>query len=243
MARMIEVGGRWHLFLHIPRTGGTWVEAAIDEIGIPRRRMTRLPSWIPKKHALLSHYLPADLASMESSFAFVRHPVAYYESVWKWLDRSPKGLRMRKSWTWHPFLPASRQFEECRGGDFNDWVFLMLQKEPMWVTRLVRSYVGPEGGEFCSFIGRAESLEDDFLSAIRSFGFPIGEDDVSRVRFLGPRNGIPMQVEWSKDLKEKVLESERIVIRRFYGRETVGRRFYAGMAEKEAEGLAAGGRS
>ena len=202
------------LFQHIPRTGGSWVEKAIDLCGVARIGwLEKQPPWIPRKHALLSHYYHKPMAEVEFVFAFVRHPIPYYESVWKWLGKNGGTKIMRPAWTWHPHATAARWYQP----DFDDWLYLMLEKEPLWYTRLIEQYVGPRGGEYCNFIGRTEHLLGDFCQVMNSLGYveqvEHNQDGLSK---MGRRNVINQDIEWSPDLKAKMLETEQIVIERFY---------------------------
>jgi len=200
------------LFQHIPRTGGSWVEKAIDLCKIHRVGwLEKQPPWLPRKHALLNHYYREQMAEVKFVFAFVRHPVAYYESVWKWLGKHGGDNIMRPAWSWHPHQTASRWYQP----DFDDWVFLMLENEPLWYTRLIEQYVGPRGGEFCNFIGRTEHLLEDFYEAMSSIGYDI-EIHRSGLAALGKRNAIDQTIQWSDDLQTRVLKTEWAMIERFY---------------------------
>ena len=222
MARLIQGG---ILFQHIPRTGGTWTEAAIARGNIPSSSwLMKQAKHLPKKHALLSHYNRNQLHQIRRVFTFVRHPIAYYESTWKWMRIHGTNVN-RFDRTWHPFLSAAVQYRES-GGGFDDWVFLMLSREPLWFTRLIEQYVGPKGGEFCNFIGRTESLNADFIKAMEHFKIPLDDEKKTAIRALQQENDIRYEVQWSGDLMSKMLESEQSVVDRFYGEETLNRRVY-----------------
>ncbi len=116
---------------------------------------------------------------------------------------------------WHPQQSAARLF--CP--DFNVWVARMLKEEPLWYTRLAELYLGPEGAEFCRFIGRTETLADDFVEIMQKLGYVweirrYGK----RVMKLGKVHRTKKRIpEWDADLKTGVLETERKIIQRFYG--------------------------
>ena len=66
------------LFVHIPKTGGVWVEEALPACGIATAcpLTTGGVSW--------RHPLPADIrGSFDFTFTFVRHPISWYESWWR----------------------------------------------------------------------------------------------------------------------------------------------------------------
>ncbi len=223
------------LIQHIPRTGGSWIEAAIRVLGIACHRWVgREPPWIPSKHALLAQYKPRTcLSSVQSIAVFVRHPLPYYESVWKWISVSN---RMRKQWTWHPHLQAIKVHSRTVG--FDEWVSSMLDLHPLWYTRLVEQYVGPSGGEFCDWIGRTETLSTDFLQLLSDFGYDLLDEKRTEIVNIPKSNTRSQTVEWDDDLRGRVLITERDVIERFYQPDVFGRRHYASMAERQTEKVA-----
>jgi hypothetical protein len=145
--------------------------------------------------------------------AFVRHPKSYYESVWKFIASrgNAKRLYLIRHWRWHPHRVAARLYEP----DFNDWVARMLDERPCWVTRLYEQYVGPEGGEFVDFIGRTETLENDFIKLMKGLGYP-ANGWKERLQTLGRRNAVPRKIEWDEGLLQRMLTTERLVINCFY---------------------------
>ena len=68
------------LFVHVPKTGGTWVRAAIAAAGIDAHE-----SGPPETHDHFGVFdLPADLLAGRFTFGFVRHPVDWLKSRWAW---------------------------------------------------------------------------------------------------------------------------------------------------------------
>ena len=214
------------LFLHIPRTGGTWVKKAINLLEIPVTNYNvRFQIYIAKKHGLLAHIRRPFRARIDSTFCFVRHPITFYESVWKYIittDYNGKRyIKLSNKWRWHPLTKAVEQYKQLANDkrnkeiDFNDWVTLMLCNEPMWCTRLMEQYIGPEGGEFCKFIGRTETLSNDFVEALNFFRIKTNVD-LSVLNTLKKQNTREGVIRWDEDVKSFVLDTERLFIRRFY---------------------------
>lgn len=233
MARLLRKHGV--LYQHIPRTGGSWIEQAIHATGVDVARwIQKSPAWLPHKHSLLSHYYTDSMPQVRFVWTVIRHPIAYYESVWKWMRQRTRLRQVIRRWDWHPHAAAAKWTQP----DFDDWVFLMLKHEPMWYTRLIEQYVGPAGGEFVDFIGRTETLLPDFVAAMVAFGY--GEELAEAresIEAIGRPNAIDRSIEWSPELKAEVLESERLVIDRFYSKNE-GRKFYAKLVPKNAAKLA-----
>ena len=198
-------------FLHIPRTGGTWICQALKFLNTRiSRRFNKRPVHSNKKlvskHFLLQHLLREEFGRWDTSFAFVRHPINYYEPVWSWLLRAGKRRTGMNRFSWHPFDIPYVNWND----DFNVWMKLMLSNNPGWVSHLFDMYVGPEGGEFVDYIGRTENLIDDFQKIIRNFG--LASSDIQNI---GKKNVCNPNIKWDKGLKEAVIAAEP-AITRFY---------------------------
>lgn len=235
------------LFLHIPKTGGTWVEESAKLCGIEANRS--VAGWLcqypnrkrPKMHSLLGHFLRRKQQFFEKIYTNVRHPIPFYESMWKEFNRlKPHTLeRFKTWWPWHPRTTAAYWYQQTINNSknptasFDDWVTLMLANEPMWYTRLIEQYVGPEGGEFCDYIGRTETLLTDFFEAMVLFGYGKEvSDNLPKLKKLGKLNSSSTKIEWQPDLKAEVEETERLVIKRFYG-DNIGKCKYASLAKEK----------
>lgn len=223
MARFLPDSGA--LFQHVPRTGGTFVQEALTALAVPTTHWTKRVPDSPKKHSLLNHYYPSYMVEVKLIFAFVRHPVDYYSSVWRYLHDARQVSRRRFSLTitkhrWHPFKQAALLYKP----DFCEWVDAMVEAEPAWATRLFESYVGPEDGEFCQFIGRTETVRSDLANLLIHFNYRIDPADLIKVpkanKSLSPPPDIP------DELRNRICRQERVLIRRFYGHATMCKRWY-----------------
>ena len=101
----------------------------------------------------------------------------------------------------------------------------MIEHEPGWATRLMGWYAGPENGEFCTFIGRNESLVEDLAEMLGRFGYSA---DRQILAAMGRKNatGPSSRVEVPDALREWICREERVLIRRFYGPGTMSKRLY-----------------
>jgi hypothetical protein len=192
------------LFLHIPKTGGSWVESVMQRLGIDavNPKTLRTASW---RHCLRHQFLE----SFRSSFAFVRHPVSWYESWWKF--QAQTWVRWEPG-VWHP----QRGLERCASDDFNEFIHLCIEHEPAYVSRMYEWYIGPPGVQYVNRVGRHESLADDLVEILRSLGY---EPDEAVLRIHAPANvsakkcGDPI---WDPQLKRRILELEAPALKRFY---------------------------
>ena len=223
------------LSLHIPRTGGTWVKEAMFQAKIPMDKWGRVcETYRPRKHTIIPHIHPKLWAKVGVVFSFVRHPVPYYVSVWRFTTRSweiwPDKMKMmvieRKD-------PAVINEAVLRWKpDFDEWLDEMLEEEPGWVTRWFERYVGPSGGEFCHYIGRTETLESDLEQVLRMLGYgKLWDEKRERIaQIQHAKNKIRAakapNIEVTDDQRARIERSERVVIRRFFGEETFKKRVY-----------------
>ncbi len=207
-------------FLHIPRTGGNWIERAlrVSKISYVRRLEHRL---VPPKrrHSPLLHLTIGSLNRIKLVFGFVRHPLSYYESAWRWYS---KGGRRIRSWA---TLPGKREWSPIRDvmqyhlPDFNEWVLAVVKNEPAWVTRLYETFIGPEDGEYCVFIGRTETLVVDFCKIMRYLGYgKLIDASEEELKQISPMNkSVYPKPTWIPEVREAVERAEVVAIRRFYG--------------------------
>jgi len=180
-------------FLHVPKTGGTWVKAAISAARIPFEEFTVDGD----VHADL-RYCPRP---ERFKFAFVRHPVEFYRSYWQY----------KMGMGWDPQNPLD---VDCAAADFHAFVRNVVVRYPGMCTQLFEDYVGPPGNEI-EFIGRYERLQDDLIVALRLAGERVDE---ATIRSCPPQNISPrflFPAEYSRELEDAVRQSEARAIARF----------------------------
>ncbi len=214
------------LFLHIPRTGGTFLvkvirKAKLSSIAWIRSNRAKLT----QSHQLIGHFTSRYRRDISGVSAFVRHPITYYESVWMFMhvvgdNRWLMGRDRRFSW--HPHSSVV----ECWRPDFADWVRAVIDELPGWYSRLVDMYVGPDGGEFCKYIGRTERINIDLVDILIKFGYELTDQQkhiINGYRVINhsydrDRADVQAMLNWTDELKDAVCETEKEVIHRFYGK-------------------------
>jgi hypothetical protein len=188
----------------------------------------------PRKHTILPHYRPELLMQIKYIFTFVRRPVEYYISTWRFTTRS---VVMRpEEMDWKAFdgsNPSAINEGVVRWKpDFEEWVEEMLEEEPAWMTRIVERFVGPHRGEFPHYIGRTETIEQDMERIMKIIGYEKEwtESKGQRNKIKHAKNRIrgdkAPHVVMNEELQERVNRSERVHIRRFFGEDTVSKREY-----------------
>ncbi|MBI3649420.1 MAG: sulfotransferase family 2 domain-containing protein [Acidobacteria bacterium] len=196
------------LFLHIPKTGGTWIEQALNVAAIENEYAKAIET-VTWRHSLMSQYT----AKHDFIFTFVRHPLSWYESWWKfqtwldWVEHEPG--------VWHP----QRILKPCAANDFSEFIRLCIKHEPAYVSRMYEWYIGPQGAEFVNFIGYFERLVEDLVRVLKLLCIDFDETllrNQPSANVSGKPYGEPV---WDEELKAQILALEVPAIRRFYNDE------------------------
>jgi hypothetical protein len=180
-------------FLHIPKTGGTWVAHVIREAGIPHEEF----SVEGDTHRGLKECPHPE----RFKFAFVRHPVAAYQSYWRY--------KIGTDWD-----PPNQMDRECRSEDFTTFVRNVLERYPGFCTHVFEQYVGPPDNPI-EFIGKQENLVEDLIKALKLAGEKFDE---SIIRTFPPQNvsdRIRFDATYTPELERRVREAERAAINRY----------------------------
>lgn len=206
------------LFFHVPKTGGSWVRSVVKRLKIPTSESRCAAcGWKSSDahvhwccfHAASKDIDPAIAAAPIFRFAFIRHPVTFYQSFWSY--------KMKQGW--QPDLPF-----DCAVGRpvFSDFVHAVLDryrdKKGGWLTMISRRFLGPEEAPIVDFVGKQENLALDLLWALRTAGFTV---DANIVLNAARENETSILPEWKEkcaytpELLEAVRTAEAEVIRRF----------------------------
>lgn len=180
-------------FLHVPKTGGTWVKRAILAAGVPAREYS------------IDGYTHLGLADCPQPglfrFAFVRNPLGLYRSYWQ--------FKMTVGWD-----AANELDQRCRSEDFASFVTAVLQHFPGIYARTLRDFVGPPEAPI-EFIGRFEHLVEDLVTALTLAGEHF---DAEAIRTLPPYNVSDKRKApaiWTDRLEAAVRTAEAEVFERF----------------------------
>jgi hypothetical protein len=184
------------VFLHVPKTGGSWVGAALRAAGV---RFDEYliegdphgdPSYCPRPDAF--------------KFAFVRHPLDVYRSYWRFKMDRFDGRR-----PWDAQNPFDR---DCASPDFDEFVRKVVEQYPGWCSRMFEDYVGPATREI-EFVGRFERLRQDLVRALTLAGERFDE---RAIMTTPPENAsVWPSPAWTPALERAALESERDALVRF----------------------------
>lgn len=203
------------IFFHVPKTGGVWVRTALQKSGVHHtelrcKKCTR-PQLDPSLERACCMHNTVDTALPETGaprlrFAFVRHPLSYYQSYWAY--------RMRMGWD--PVLTIDKI---AGNSNFHEFVRGVLKVRPGWVTKVYERFVGSEEQPYLGFIGKQEQLADDLVNALSRAGESFDEEAMRQVLPENMSSRLPewrTQCRYTSDLLDAVLQSESEAIRRFY---------------------------
>lgn len=187
-------------FLHIPKTGGTWVSQALPAAGVPVRELARASPGVVAAHAGLAE--TEDHAD-RFTFAFVRHPLDWWRSFW--------GHRMRVGWE-PDHVIDSRACSE----DFDEFIAQVVEHLPGHLNERFCRYVGPPEAPI-SFVGRFETLVDDLCAALTAAGERFDEAALRAHRAANVNDYARFPATYDAGLARELAASEAAVIARFYG--------------------------
>ena len=188
------------VFLHLPKTGGSWVVAAAAAAGIPLRGPDPLGDQHYSAHG---HATLGDVGTDERfSVAFVRHPLDWWRSYW--------GHRMRAGWDMENGIDRA-----AASSDLNEFVTRVMERCPGQLDALVDRFVGSPQPQV-DFVGRFEHLVQDTCTALRLAGERFAEDAVRGYPKVNANDYGSCPARYRPDVAERLARAERRTIERFY---------------------------
>ena len=136
------------------------------------------------------------------TFAFVRHPLTWYQSYFSY--------KQRKGWD-----PNNRWDDTVRCDSFTEFVEKSLDETPAYYSKLLRRFVGRAGDEI-EFVGRFESLTDDLIRALKLAGEQFDADVIRETPPVNQSSYEQHPAVYTDGLAQRVLEVEAEVVQRFY---------------------------
>jgi hypothetical protein len=180
-------------FLHIPKTGGTWVTGAIKASGL---------QWTEFRPDGDAHASLEQCPCPEKyKIAFVRHPVQVYRSYWQY--------KMGTGWE-----PKNYVDQTCAADDFQTFVRNVIERYPGILGPHFERFVGPPENEI-EFIGKYENLVEDLVLALHQAGEAFDEDIIRNFPQQNVSDKILFPAEYTPDLERAVRKSEYDTIKRF----------------------------
>lgn len=180
-------------FLHVPKTGGSWVKKAIISAGVSCRDYTISGN---------PHIGLKDCPGPEKfKFAFVRHPVDLYRSYWQY--------KMTNGWDF-----KNQMDQECQTDNFHQFVRNLLEKFPGIYSHSLIEMVGEKNNEI-EFIGKYENLVDDLIFALKSAGEAFDERVVRALSPVNVSDKARFPAVYTDQLEAGVKKAEVRMMKRF----------------------------
>jgi hypothetical protein len=183
------------LFIHVPKTGGSWVSRALQAADIEVQEEFGPTAY----HPLLSEL---DRRG-RFTFAFVREPLSWYGSIWR--------FRNQHQFHKHP-IHGGLPYDQFIDLDFPDFVAQVAEHLPGFLSNHYELFVGPPENEI-DFIGRYENLEGDLVSGLRAAG---QEFDEVALRSLAAINTTAPHPPCPEETRLRLMRSEGEAYERFY---------------------------
>lgn len=209
MALILKNGA---VFLHIPKTGGNWITNVLKEMDLIERRAAQKHADIdhffavPKQRkALMKYtfhemYYPQKKKPKPFMFCFVRNPLSWYESWFKYMSQPSRQWRFwgkeRGIYKWHP----NSMLNGVGAPDFNEFVNNMSAKRPGYVSEMYGWYTKPQ----IDFIGKQEHLVDDLVKVLQLMNMDFDEEFVRNFGKIGVSPEPRSKVIWQDEVKKKI---------------------------------------
>ncbi|WP_375257984.1 hypothetical protein [Citreimonas sp.] len=208
------------IFLHIPKTGGSFVSRILYDQGLVSYQ-------IGGKHSDASHILVPPLGSKRPNrrpkewlkYALavrrlrrnpspvlvhaVRNPYSWYESWFKYMSAPDRAWRdwgtTGQPLDYHPNM----ELNGIRGDDFNAMMADMIEKQPAYVTRLYCRF-----GSFGNTrVLKLETIAQDLCDLLDDIGAEYDRDKVLEEPPYWVSKKAP--IEWDPKLRARIAELDR----------------------------------
>jgi hypothetical protein len=196
-------------FIHIPKTGGQWVVAALKGAGVPVRRLN------------VVHTSPDEVAdnpefqTRKEIFAFVRHPLSWYQSIWAHRMDDAWQPICSKQWFTQRWMNHWVEFNKyCQSNRFEEFVRKCVSHFPDgFLSSLYETYT-----KGCTFIGKQENIANDLQTILEKTGedfnrFELKNTNRHNVRANQPRR--QFAIKYTKELIDLIMKAEQRAVDKY----------------------------
>ena len=197
------------VFIHTPKTGGQWVTSALERAGLVRGKSGVV-------HATTDEiFTTSNLTENKMTFAFVRHPLSWYQSMW--------AHRMDEQWQpiddteWFSsnWIRIWADFTKyCQSNNFNEYIAKCVDHFPGgFLSSLFDAYT-----HSCDFVGKQEQLASDLITVLTLAGEDfelkqIKETPKKNIRGRQPKRRY--QTIFTNESIDRIMKAENRLIRKF----------------------------
>lgn len=186
---------------HTHKTGGSWVQEAINAAGIENEQ------WGYKHAQVVSLLVDSERPLPPNGIAFIRHPITWLQSVWRYRNGAPGQFYGRPMGAINDIAIESNE-------DFETFVRLYLDHIPGWITDMFMSYIEYAGSTWVSYIGKQENLSRDLIYGLHLCGLKLTDDQLDAILLHPPVNVSKPEVPFmSKNLQARVCATEWKIMR------------------------------
>lgn len=189
------------IFYHVPKTGGTWVTQILLNLMLVQERYepNKGSLYNLRKEHISPKDTPEDKKADKFSFAFVRNPLTWYQSHW----------RYRQMNNWDRRMPI----DECRDNNFNRFVENVMNRFPGgFLTELYNCFYNAD------FLGKQEQLRTDLITALELAGEDFNSTNIYERPEINTTNTDASWLslsQYSKDTEARVRQVECEVFEKF----------------------------
>ena len=214
------------LFLHIPKTGGSWVRHVLRDQGLVRVefpdthpdmvRLNHFSRFYPLHYVKQSiKYRSLNLGlDIQSSykFCFVRNPHRWYESYWRYMSKREWKIDDKENafpdTTWRP----NEILKKYGCYDFKKFMGRVVDNHPGYLTKLYGRYTLPSE---IDFVRRTESLVDDLIAVLTTAGVDFNEASIRSTQKINTSPNRVDKPEWDPEIRKAVRRLEAPIFERF----------------------------
>jgi len=186
------------IFLHIPKTGGTWVTNYFRETGMIQEEIEILresdvtPGY--KGMVYMAHIAADQLPSTNDLiFCFVRHPLTWYRSYWESKQMIPDR--------------SGGYIDEIVDLSFHEFIETIIKTRPGFLTEFYNSYTTGS-----HLIGKQETLRDDFNNILTLLRVPYNKEPL----FERPdENVVPSEQRYTTWQVGEIMRMEKSIINQY----------------------------
>lgn len=212
MALVLKNGA---VFLHIPKTGGKWITSVLEDMNLVKQKIAPR-----QKHLDINHFFSyrscqcwnkmtgalwrrngsASRTTTPFMFCFVRHPISWYESWFRYMSQPSRNWQNWGDETdpanWHP----NAMLNGTGSSRFNQFIENVINKRPGYVTELFGSYTKPP----MNFVGKQETLIQDFIKALDLMNISYDEEFIRNYKKIGVSPAPANKIIWNENLKKEI---------------------------------------
>jgi len=199
------------VFVHTPRTGGTFTRSALKHTAIHKVSFEAHPPTVKRAAGIHFRLRDIDPAILEGRFVWsnVRNPLSYLRS--RWCSHLRSALQLVR-------IP-NRHLLFLEDDDFATFVEKYVQYSPGSVSRFFRNRLTKDGRyPAVDYVVKTENLPHDLITVLELAGEDISEEEKQAILNEPPRHvkaSTPenkIRTELPLSLKKDLLDCEREII-------------------------------